>query len=102
MNPPARTMEEAHTLDVLLDVELPLILRFGSTQLAFGEVMGLHTGSVIEFAGASEAPVELLVNGRVVARGEVVMVRGNYGVRITEIASRRERSIAVTEESPES
>ncbi len=101
MNPPARTVKVVPTLDVLLDVELPLMLRFGSTQMAFGEVMNLNTGSVIEFAGAAETPVELLVNGRVVARGEVVMVKGNYGVRIARIASRRERSIAVIEQNPE-
>ena len=101
MNPPARTMEVTPTLDVLLDVELPLTLRFGTTELAFGDVMGLNTGSVIEFARAAEEPVELLVNGHVVARGEVVVVQGNYGVRITGIASRRERSSAAVDERPE-
>jgi flagellar motor switch protein FliN/FliY len=100
MNPAPRTMEVTPTLDVLMDVELPLTLRFGSTHLAFGEVMGLNTGSLIEFGGTAESPVELLVNGHVVARGEMVMVQGNYGIRITEIASRHERSNAAVDESP--
>ena len=78
-------------LDVLLDIELPVTLRFGRTQMLLGEVMALGTGSVIEFDRAVTEPVEVLVNGRVVARGEAVMVQGNYGVRISEIASRGER-----------
>ena len=81
----------SQTLDVLLDIELPVTIRFGSAQMTFGDVMGLNAGSLVEFDRAPEEPVEVLVNGRVVARGEMVMVQGNYGVRITEISSRRER-----------
>jgi flagellar motor switch protein FliN len=75
-------------LDVLLDIELPVMLRFGRTQMLLGDVMALGTGSVIEFDRAVADPVEVLVNGRVVARGEAVMVQGNYGVRVSEIVSR--------------
>jgi flagellar motor switch protein FliN/FliY len=78
-------------LDVLLDIELPVTLRFGRTQMLLGEVMALGSGSVIEFDRAVDEPVEVLVNGRVIARGETVMVQGNYAVRVSEIASRRER-----------
>ena len=77
-------------LDVLLDIELPVTLRFGRTQMTLGDVIALGTGSVIEFDRGVEDPVEVLVNGRVVARGEAVMVQGNYGVRVSEIISRRE------------
>ena len=79
------------TLGVLLDVELPVTLRFGRTQMALEEVMGLNAGSTIEFDRRPEEPVEVMVNGHVIARGEAVIVKGNYGVRIMEIASRRER-----------
>jgi flagellar motor switch protein FliN/FliY len=79
------------TLDVLLDIELPVTIRFGRTEMALDRVIGLNTGSVIEFERRIDEPVDVLVNGRVVARGEAVMVQGNYGVRISEIASRRER-----------
>jgi flagellar motor switch protein FliN len=78
-------------LDALLDIELPVTLRFGSTWMALEAVMGLTTGSVVELDRRVNEPVEVLINGRVVARGEAVMVQGNYGVRISEIASRRER-----------
>jgi flagellar motor switch protein FliN/FliY len=78
-------------LDVLLDIELPVTLRFGRTRMLLGEVMALGAGSVIEFDRAVDEPVEVLVNGRVVARGETVMVQGSYAVRVSEIASRSER-----------
>jgi len=85
-------MSAAHPkLEVLLDIELPVTLRFGRTQMQLGDVLALGSGSVIEFDHSANEPVEVLVNGRVVARGEAVMVQGNYGVRISEIASRRER-----------
>ena len=57
----------------------------------FGDVLGLNIGSVVEFDRGTEEPVDVLVNDRVVARGEMVLVQGNYGVRITEISSRRDR-----------
>jgi flagellar motor switch protein FliN/FliY len=79
------------TLDALLDVELPVTIRLGSAQVTFGDVLGLHAGSLVEFDGATEEPVEVLINGRVVARGDMVTVQGNYGVRITEISSRHGR-----------
>ena len=78
-------------LDLLLDIELPVTLRFGKTLLSLREVMDLSSGSVIDFGQTAEEPVEVLVNGRVVARGEAVMVQGNYGVRISQIESRRDR-----------
>jgi flagellar motor switch protein FliN/FliY len=85
-------------LDVLLDIELPVTLRFGRTQMLLGDVMALGTGSVTEFDRGVDQPVDVLVNGRVVARGEAVMVQGNYGVRVSEIVSRRERLPIPTEE----
>jgi len=85
-------------LDALLDVELPVTLRFGRTHMTLDEVIDLGSGSVIDFGHGPNEPVEILVNGRVVARGEAVMVQGTYGVRISEIVSRRER-LETTSES---
>ncbi|MEO8659298.1 MAG: flagellar motor switch protein FliN [Bryobacteraceae bacterium] len=79
------------TLDLILDVELPLTVSFGRTRMPLGRVLDLTAGAVVELNRFIEDPVDILVNGRVVARGEVVEVRGSYGVRITEIASRGER-----------
>jgi len=88
-------------MDVLLDIELPVTLRFGGTSLSLGEVMALAGGSVIEFNRAPDDPVEVLVNGRVVAHGQVVTVQGNYGIKIAEVASRRERLNTTSRVAPD-
>jgi flagellar motor switch protein FliN len=73
-------------LDLLMDVELAVTLRFGSRRLALREILDLNPGSVIELDRRVEEPVEMLLDGRVVARGEVVVMDGNYGLRVTEVA----------------
>jgi flagellar motor switch protein FliN/FliY len=78
-------------LDVLLDVELPLSISFGRTYLPIRDVLKLSTGSIIELNCPANESVEVIVNNCTIARGEVVVVEGNYGVRIDEIISRRER-----------
>ena len=86
----AGSAQPGSALDLLLDIELPVTLRFGRTQMTLQEVIDLNTGSVIDFGQAANQAVEVMVNDRVVARGEAVMVQGNYAVRIAEIESRRE------------
>jgi flagellar motor switch protein FliN/FliY len=78
-------------LEVLKDIELPVTLRFGTTRMTLQELTCLNTGSVIEFDGGLNDPVDVLVNGRVIARGEAVIVQDSYAVRISEIASPSER-----------
>ncbi len=73
-------------LDLLLDVELALTLRFGSRSLLLRQVLDLNPGSVIDLDRQVEEPVDVLLDGRLVARGEVVVLDGNYGVRVTEVA----------------
>lgn len=87
----AESTQTGSALDMLLDIELPVTLRFGRTVMTLKEILDLASGSVIDFGQKADAPVEILVNGRVVARGEAVMVQGNYGVRISQIESRRDR-----------
>ena len=78
-------------LRMLLDVELDLAISFGSTDLPLRDVLKLASGSIVELNRNAADPVDVLVNDRVIARGEVVVVDGNYGIRITEIVSRQER-----------
>lgn len=78
-------------LEMLLDVDLELSVSFGHTTLMLQEVLKLSSGSIVELNRSASDPVELLVNDSVVARGEVVVVDGNYGIRITEVVSPRER-----------
>lgn len=78
-------------LDLLLDVELDASLRFGQREMLLKDVLELRPGSVIELDRKLQEPAELLVAGRVIARGEVVIVDGNYGLRITDILQPRQR-----------
>lgn len=85
---PAAVMNsDNHNLQLIMDVELNLTLRFGQRTLILSEVADLTTGSVVELDRVVDEPVELLLGERVIARGDVVIVDGNYGLRITELAS---------------
>lgn len=79
------------TLDLLLDVEMPVSVSFGRTQVRVQDILKLITGSIIELDRGISDPVELIVNNCTIAFGEVVVVDGNYGVRIHEVMSRQER-----------
>jgi flagellar motor switch protein FliN/FliY len=81
----------SRTMELLLDVDLPVSISFGRTQLPLRDVLKLMTGSIVELNRGVNDQVDVLVNHCLVARGEVVVVEGNYGVRIQEIATRRER-----------
>lgn len=81
----------SRTIGLLLDVDLPVSISFGKTRLPMKEVLKLTTGSIVELDRDVNDPVEVLVNQRLIARGEVVVVEGNYGVKIQEIASRNQR-----------
>lgn len=81
----------SRTLDLILDVELPVSISFGRAQVPLKEVLKLTSGSIVELNRAVAEPVEMIVNNCVIARGEVVVVEGNYGIRIQEIVSRSER-----------
>jgi flagellar motor switch protein FliN len=79
------------TMDLLLDVDLPVTISFGKAHLPIKDVLKLTTGSIVELNRNVDDPVEVRVNHCLIARGEVVVVDGNYGVRIQEIANRRDR-----------
>ncbi len=83
--------DESSSLGVLLDVQLPVAIRFGETEMIIEEIVKLGVGSVIELNSGIDQPVELVVNNRILARGEVVTVDGFYGIRITEITNAGER-----------
>ena len=78
-------------LELLMDVELDVTLRFGERQMALRDILDLSAGSVVELNQYVQDPVELLVGKKVIARGEVVVVDGSYGLRVMEIISPMER-----------
>jgi len=89
--PPARKPGSGWNIDLLLDVELPIIVCFGESEMPLKDVLKLGPGSVIELDRSVNDPVTIVVNQKPIARGEVVMVDGNYGVRILEVESTAER-----------
>jgi flagellar motor switch protein FliN len=84
-SPELAVTADASNLDLLLDVELDASLRFGQREMLLREILELRPGSVVELNRQLQEPAELLVGGRIIARGEVVIVDGNYGLRITDI-----------------
>ena len=82
MNAPA---ENPSNLSLVLDVPVSLTIELGGCQLPMREVLQLNIGSVVQLDKPSDAPVELSVNGKLIARGEVVVIEDRYGVKITEV-----------------
>jgi flagellar motor switch protein FliN/FliY len=78
-------------LDLIMDVELPISVRFGQTVMMLEDILKLGHGSVIELEKPAEEPVDLLVNGQMLAKGEVVVADGHYAIRITQVESAAER-----------
>ncbi len=82
---PPQPPREPVNLDLVLGVELSVTLRFGQRLLTLREVLDLTSGSVVELDRHVEEPVELLLEGKVIARGEAVVIDGNYGLRVTDV-----------------
>jgi len=89
--PPESAPQRSRTMELLLDVDLPVSISFGKAELPLKDVLKLTTGSIVELNRGINDPVEVLINHCLIARGEVVVVDGNYGVRIQKIASRQDR-----------
>ena len=82
MNP---TAENPSNLNIVLDVPVSLTIELGGCQLQMREVLQLNIGSVVQLDKPADAPVELSVNGKLIARGEVVVIEDRFGVKITEV-----------------
>jgi flagellar motor switch protein FliN len=78
-------------LELLLDIELEASLRFGAREMPLGEILDLGPGDVVELDRHVADPVDLIVGDKIVARGEVVLVNGNFGLRVTEVSAPRKR-----------
>lgn len=82
--------ESPHNLEVLFDIPVQLSVELGSCQLPMKEVLQLAVGSVVQLDKEAEAPVDLYVNEKLVARGEVVVVDDHFGIKVTEIIGKKE------------
>ena len=78
-------------LNVILDVDVTLELEVGRTNLSVRELLQLNQGSVVELDRLAGEPLDVLVNGTLVAHGDVVVVNDNYGIRLTDVVSPSER-----------
>jgi flagellar motor switch protein FliN len=72
-------------LDILLDVPVGLTVELGGCKLPMRDVLNLNVGSVVQLDKVADSPVELHVNQKLVARGEVVVVENRFGIKITEL-----------------
>ena len=91
--PEGRAMREPtiKNIDLIMDIQLTLTARLGQMEMPMGEIMKLSPGSVIDIDRFVDEPVELVVNDRLIARGDIVIVQENFGIKISEIVSPRER-----------
>ncbi len=81
----------SRNIDLLMDVDLPVSIELGKTRMNVSDILSLGPGSVVELDKLVGEPVDLLVNSKCVARGEVVVVDENFGLRITQLVSPEER-----------
>lgn len=84
-------VDTAHNFRLLADIPVRMSVEVGSTQLRLAEIMNLGEGSVVALDREADELLDIMVNGTLVARGEVVTVNGRYGIRVAEIASAETR-----------
>lgn len=83
-----KNLQDAGNIEVLMHVPLEVTAELGTCKMSVAEVLKLGTGSIVELDRLAGGPVDLLVNNKLIARGEVVAVDENFGVRITELIQR--------------
>jgi flagellar motor switch protein FliN/FliY len=86
-----KTTVPSNKLEALLDIPLDISVELGRTNMTLKQVLDLGSGSLIELDKLTGEPVDILVNGKVIAEGEVVVIGENFGIRITKILSKKER-----------
>lgn len=86
-----KSKADSRSIDMLLDVSLPIAIELGSTTMSISDILALGPGSVVELNKLAGEPVEVKVNHKTVALGEVVVVDENFGVRVTQLMSAEDR-----------
>ena len=95
LTPEMPATDRAHGIELLMDVALEVSVELGRSHMPIGDILALRTGSVIELDKLAGEPVDVSVNGTLIARGEVVVVDEKFGVRITEVVSKSRRLASV-------
>ncbi|MGQ0509200.1 MAG: flagellar motor switch protein FliN [Betaproteobacteria bacterium] len=81
----------AHDIDLIMDIPVHLTVELGRTRIPIRRILQLAQGSVVELEGLAGEPMDVLVNGCLIAQGEVVVVNEKFGIRLTDIATPAER-----------
>jgi flagellar motor switch protein FliN/FliY len=89
--PPQRASAPVQSLDFILDIPLKVTVELGRSKMAIRDILQLAQGSVVELSKFAGEPLEVLVNDKLIARGEVVVVNEKFGIRLTDIISPVER-----------
>ena len=88
---PAANSSTAHDIDMILDIPVQLTVELGRTKIPIKHILQLAQGSVVELDGMAGEPMDVLVNGCLIAQGEVVVVNDKFGIRLTDIITPSER-----------
>ena len=88
---PQQTEEQKQDINLILDIPIALSVELGRTKMAIKDLLNLTQGSVIALDGLAGEPLDILINGYLIAQGEIVVVGDNYGIRITDIITPSER-----------
>ena len=88
---PAPRVERDKKLDLLMDITLPVSIELGRTNLEISEILDLKRGSIIEFDKIASEPVDIVVNGKKMAEGEVVVIDKHFAIRVTSLVDANER-----------
>jgi flagellar motor switch protein FliN/FliY len=91
VSPPREKTERLSNMELLLDIPLEITAELGRTRMIINDLLQLGQGSVIELNKLAGEPLEILVNHKLIARGEVVVVNEKFGIRLTDIISPLER-----------
>jgi len=83
--------KKEHKIDMLLDLSLPVSIELGKTSMMIKDILELERGSIIEFDKMASEPVDILINGKKMAEGEVVVIDKHFGIRITSLTEPTER-----------
>jgi len=85
------TQEEKKKLDTILDIPVTISMEVGRSQISIRNLLQLNQGSVVELDRVAGEPLDVLVNGTLIAHGEVVVVNDKFGIRLTDVISQIER-----------
>ncbi len=91
LNAASPSGEKDIKMDILLDLHLPVSIELGRTNMLIRDILDLQRGSVVEFEKLASEPVDILINGKKMAEGEVVVIEKHFGIRITNLVDASER-----------